>query len=58
MTMTDQTNVQPSKDAFTVIRKIGRVMTQLMYLEMIVYLVLGLLVLLVGGAGWLVEVLK
>ncbi len=57
-TMTDQRNVQSPKDAFPVIRKIGRAITGMLYLEMIVYLVLGLAALLLGGANWLVDVLR
>ena len=57
-TMTDQTNVQSPKDGFPVIRKIGRAMTKMMYLELIIYLVLGLVALVVGGANWLGEILK
>ena len=56
--MTDQTNVQSPKDGFPVIRKIGRAMTKMMYLELIIYLVLGLVALVVGGANWLGEILK
>ena len=56
--MTEQTNVQPPKDEFPVIRKIGRDITGMMYLEIIIYLILGLVALLAGGANWLVEVLR
>jgi hypothetical protein len=57
-TMTDQTNVQPPKDDFPVIRKIGRAIMGLVYLEMGIYLVLGLVALLVGGVGWLADLFK
>lgn len=56
--MTDQTNVQPPKNDFPVIRKIGRAMMGIVYLEMGIYLVLGLVALLVGGVGWLVDIFK
>ena len=55
-TMTDQPNAQP-KD-FPVIRKIGRFITEMLYLEMGIYLILGLVALLIGGASWLVDVFK
>ncbi len=57
-TMTDQTNVQPPKDEFPVIRKIGRFITGMLYLEMGIYLVLGLVALLVGGVSWLVDLFQ
>ncbi len=56
--MTDQTNVQPPKDEFPVIRKIGRFITGMLYLEMGIYLVLGLVALLLGGVSWLVDLFQ
>ncbi len=53
--MTDQPNAQP-KDEFPVIRKIGRFMTGMLYLEMGIYLLLGLVALLMGGVTWLVNI--
>ncbi len=53
--MTDQPNAQPKND-FPVIRKIGRFMTGMLYLEMGIYLILGLVALLIGGATWLVDI--
>jgi uncharacterized membrane protein (UPF0182 family) len=52
-TMTDQ-----PKDDFPVIRKMGRAITGLLYLEMGIYLILGLVALLIGGVSWLVDVFK
>jgi hypothetical protein len=52
-TMTDQ-----PKNDFPVIRKIGRAITGLLYLELGIYLILGLVALLIGGASWLVDVFK
>jgi hypothetical protein len=57
-TMTDQTNVQPPKDDFPVIRKIGWTIMGIVYLEMGIYLVLGLVALLVGGVSWLADLFK
>ncbi len=56
-TMTDQPNAQPKND-FPVIRKIGRAITGLLYLEIGIYLILGLVALLIGGVSWLVDVFK
>jgi hypothetical protein len=56
-TMTDQPNAQPKGD-FPVIRKIGRFIAGMVYLEMGIYLILGLVALLMGGASWLVDVFK
>ncbi len=56
--MTDQTNVQPPKDDFPVIRKIGWTIMGIVYLEMGIYLVLGLVALLVGGVSWLADLFK
>ncbi len=55
--MTDQPNVPP-KGPFPVIRKIGRAIMGMLYLEMGIYLILGLVALLLGGANWLVDVFK
>jgi hypothetical protein len=56
-TMTDQPNA-PAKEKFPVIRKIGRFMTGMLYLEMGIYLLLGLVALLMGGVTWLIDVFK
>lgn len=54
-TMTDQPNAQP-REEFPVIRNIGRFMTGMLYLEMGIYLLLGMVALLIYGAKWLVDI--
>ncbi len=53
--MTNQTNVQPPKDDFPVIRQIGRF---IFLAEIGVFLFLGLVALLVSAVSWLVDVFK
>jgi hypothetical protein len=54
-TMTDQPNAQSPQDDLPVIRNIGRLM---FYVEISVFLVLGLLVLLDSAGNWLGDVLR
>jgi len=46
------------KNETSILSRIGRVLTKLLYLEMGVYLVLGSAALLIAGLQWLVELFK